>query len=60
MLFTGVTSSVDNIRATSRENRERVVAVEVKMKNLIKKIDEIHIDQKDIRKDIKEILQKVK
>jgi len=60
MLFTGVTSSVDNIRATSRENRERVVAVEVKMENLIKKIDEIRIDQKDIRKDIKEILQKVK
>ncbi len=57
MLFWGMDGSVKEGRATSRENRERIVAIEVKIEGIVDKIDEIHLDQKEIRDDIKEILQ---
>ena len=57
MLLTGVTGRVDSVQATSRENRERIVAVETKMDSLVDKIDVIYTDQKEIKEDIKEILQ---
>ncbi len=57
MLFTGLTGSVKSVQATSRENSERIVAVEVRIEGIVDKIDEIHLDQKEIKKDIKGILQ---
>ena len=57
MLFTGLTGSVKDVQAMNRENRERIVAVETKLEGLADKIDMIYTNQKEIKNDIKEILQ---
>ena len=57
MLFTGLTGSVKEVQAVNRENRERIVAVETKLESIVDKINIIYADQKEIKKDIKEILQ---
>ncbi len=57
MLFTGLTGSVKEGQAVNRENSERIVAVETKLEGLVDKIDMIYTDQKEIKGDIKEILQ---
>jgi len=57
MLFSGLTGSVESIQTTSRDNRERIVAVEVRIESIVEKINEIHLDQKEIKEDIKEILK---
>lgn len=60
MLFTGFTGSVREVQGISRENRERIVAVEVKIENIVKKLSEIHLDQKEMKNDLKEILRVLK
>jgi len=57
MLFSGMNGSVKEVQAVNRENSERIVAVETRMENLTDKIDMIYKDQKEIKIDIKEILQ---
>jgi len=57
MLFSGMNGSVKEVQAVNRENSERIVAVETRMENLTDKIDMIYKDQKEIKVDIKEILQ---
>ncbi len=57
MLFWGMDGAVKEGYATSRENSERIVAVETRLEGLVDKIDMIYIDQKEIKGDIKEILQ---
>ena len=57
MLFTGLTGSVKDVQAVNRENSERIVAVETKLEGLADKIDMIYTNQKEIKNDIKEILQ---
>ncbi len=57
MLFSGMNGSVKEGHATSRENSERIVAVETRLEGLVDKIDMIYTDQKEIKGDIKEILQ---
>lgn len=57
MLFASQTSSIENVEATGRENSERIVAVETRLESLADKIDMIYTDQKEIKRDIKEILQ---
>jgi len=60
MLFTGLTGSVKDVQAVNRENSERIVAVETKLEGLADKIDMIYTNQKEIKNDIKEILQALK
>ena len=57
MLFSGMNGSVKEVQAVNRESSERIVAVETKLESLIERIDEIRLDQKEIKGDIKEILQ---
>ena len=57
MLFTGLTGSVKEVQAVNRENRERIVAVETRLESIVDKIDVIYADQKEIKEDIKKILQ---
>ena len=57
MLFWGMDGAVKEGYTTSRENSERIVAVETRLEGLVDKIDMIYIDQKEIKDDIKEILQ---
>ena len=57
MLFWGMNGSVKEVQAVNRESSERIVAVETKLESLIERIDEIRLDQKEIKGDIKEILQ---
>ncbi len=57
MLFSGMNGSVKEVQAVNRENSERIVAVETRLEGLIDKIDMIYLDQKEIKGDIKEILQ---
>jgi len=60
MLFTGMDGSVKNVQAMNRENRERIVAVETRIDSMVDKIDMIYEDQKEIKEDIKQILQALK
>ena len=60
MLFSGLTSSVNSVQTVNRENRERIVAVETRIESIVDKIDMIYTNQKEIKKDIKEILQVLK
>ena len=60
MLFTGLTGSVREVQAVNRVNSERIVAVEAKLEGLVDKIDMIYVNQKEIKCDIKEILQALK
>jgi len=57
MLVTGLTGSVREVQTVNRENRERIVAIETKMGAMVDKIDQIYTDQKEMKNDIKEILQ---
>ncbi len=57
MLFSGMNGSVKEVQAVNRGHSERIVAVETKLEGLIDKIDMIYTDQKEIKGDIKEILQ---
>ncbi len=57
MLFSGMNGSVKEVQAVNRVNSERIVAVETRLEGLVDKIDMIYIDQKEIKGDIKEILQ---
>jgi len=57
MLFTGLTGSVKSVQAVNREQSERIVAVETRLEGLIDKVNMIYTDQKEIKEDIKEILQ---
>ena len=57
MLFTGLTGSVREVQAVNRQNSERIVAVETRLEGLVDKIDMIYTDQKEIKGDIKKILQ---
>jgi len=57
MLFSGMNGSVKEVQAVNRESSERIVAVETRLEGLGDKIDMIYIDQKEIKGDIKEILQ---
>lgn len=57
MLFSGMNGSVKEVQAVNRVNSEKIVAVETRLEGLIDKIDMIYIDQKEIKGDIKEILQ---
>ena len=57
MLFSGMNGSVKEVQAVNRESSERIVAVETRLEGLVDKIDMIYIDQKEIKGDIKEILQ---
>ncbi|KKL51454.1 hypothetical protein LCGC14_2295320 [marine sediment metagenome] len=57
MLFSGMNGSVKEVQAVNRESSERIVAVETRVEGLVDKIDMIYIDQKEIKGDIKEILQ---
>jgi len=60
MLVTGLTGSVREVQTVNRENRERIVAIETKMGAMVDKIDQIYTDQKEMKNDIKEILQALK
>ena len=60
MLFTGMDGSIKDVQAMNRENRERIVAVETRIDSMVDKIDIIYIDQKEIKEDIKKILQVLK
>jgi len=60
MLVTGLTGSVKEVQAINRDNRERIVAIETKMGAMVDKIDQIYTDQKEMKNDIKEILQALK
>ncbi len=57
MLFSGMNGSVKSVQAVNRENRERIVAVETRLESIVDKIDMIYTNQKEIKVDIKEILQ---
>ena len=60
MLFTGLTGSVKDVQAVNREHSERIVAVETRMDSIVDKIDMIYTNQKEIKGDIKQILQALK
>jgi len=60
MLLTGVTGSVKDVQAVNRKHSERIVAVETRLEGLVDKIDMIYTNQKEIKGDIKQILQALK
>ena len=60
MLFTGMDGSIKDVQAMNRDNRERIVAVETRIDSMVDKIDMIYEDQKEIKGDIKQILQALK
>ena len=57
MLFSGLTGSVEGIQRRSQGNTERIVAIETELRGIDEKIDELKVGQKEMREDIKEILQ---
>ena len=57
MLQSGLGGSVKAIMLSDREQGERITAVEVELDGIDDKVDNLLVEQRGMREDIKEILQ---
>ena len=59
MLQTGLSGSVRDIMITDREQGERLTAVEVELDGVSEKVDYTNSELREMRNDIKVLLQRV-